>query len=98
MIFGAETHLGSGAFFFFAETRYCSSITLQCLLAVVQLSGKAHNDSDYTAMSAIFTDAYVPELTLVAKSVSTVIILCLLLAAIARSIRTAWSLHVMCIN
>ena len=56
MIFGAETHFGSGvmsAFFLLKITRYCSSVPLHCLLAVVQLSGKAHNDSDYTAMSAI---------------------------------------------
>jgi len=52
--FGAETSpwWWSYEHFCLPIDRHCSNDPLQCLLAV-QLSGKAHKDSDYTAMSAI---------------------------------------------
>ena len=65
----------------------------------MQLSGRAHKDSDYTAMITRVYRCLHAEMQPGGEVVSAVIVfVSLILTTIAHSIRRAWLSHVMCIN
>ena len=77
---------------------HCSSALLCCSLAI-QLSRKAHEDSDYNTMITIIHWHLYAKTYPVCEVVGTVKKkACLLLTAIACSIQAAWSSCVMCVN
>ena len=76
--FGAETHLVAGVMSAFVFTSAAIARALASTSLAAQLSGKAHEDCDYTDMVGIVHRRLRAETDLGGKVVSTVIIFCLL--------------------